>query len=57
MINKLVRKFKATVSNIHWPSKEEVVRDTVYVMVTTAILSLLILGWTTGIDAIIGLFV
>ena len=56
-MSKLIQKFKATVSNIHWPSKEEVVKDTVYVMVTATVLSFLILGWTTVIDLVIGLFV
>lgn len=50
-------KIKAAVSGIHWPSKKEVIRDTIYVMCTTVVLSLLIMGWTTLIDLVIGLFI
>ena len=56
-MTKIIQKIKASTKGIHWPSKKEILTDTVFVMSVATTLSLLIVGWTSVVDLIIGLFI
>lgn len=47
---KVFQKTKAVIQEIHWPGKKEVAANTLLAVLTTLILSLLIMVWTSGID-------
>jgi len=49
----MLSKIKNTVREIHWPSRKELIGDTIFTIVTTIILSLTVSMWTTGIEYIV----
>lgn len=49
---KFIGKIKNSVSGIHWPSRKEIVSDTLFTVMTTVVLVLLVYGWTSGIEHI-----
>ena len=49
----IIKKAKVTLKEIHWPTKKEVIMDTLFTVIVTIILSLVILLWTSSIDAIV----
>lgn len=55
MVNKMIKKIKSNIKEIHWPTKKEVVVDTVFTLLSTTILTVLIMFWTMGIDKIVQL--
>ena len=52
MKNRLI-KAKNSIKEIRWPSKKEVLSDTVITVLTTAILSSLISVWVLGIETVV----
>ena len=49
-------KFKdlvSTLKDLHWPSKKEVTLDTLYVVISATILSLMIFGWNACIEWVV----
>lgn len=53
MIKKLIGKLKHSVNGIHWPSKREVVSDTLFTVSVATVLSLMIVGWAYLIDCVV----
>jgi preprotein translocase SecE subunit len=49
----IIRKTKIILKEINWPTKKEVITDTLFTLGVTVVLSLLILLWTSGIDKMI----
>ena len=43
----------ATLKDLHWPSKKEITLDTLYVVITGVILSMMILGWNSCIESVV----
>ncbi len=49
----VIKKIKSSFKGINWPKPKDVVSDTTFSVVTTAILSLLVYLWINGIDIIV----
>ena len=53
---KLIRKIKATIKSISWPSFKMILKDTALVVVVAGLISLVILGLSFGVDKIFFMF-
>lgn len=53
---KLIKKLKATVKSISWPSFKMILKDTALVVVVAGLISLVILGLSFGVDKIFFMF-
>lgn len=56
-MTKLIEKTKKTIKSVHWPSKKEVCADTLFTVITTVVLSVMIMLWTSGIDKVVNMIV
>ena len=52
-MGKIVSKIKNSIGSISWPSKKEVVSDTIFTIIVAAVFSTLILLWTGCIDTLV----
>lgn len=54
---KFLRKVKAHIKEIHWPSKKSTIADTAFTIITTVILSVMIFGWVSALEQLFNLVV
>lgn len=53
---KFIKRLKATIKSISWPSFKTILKDTTLVVVVAALISMVIFGLSFGIDKIILMF-
>lgn len=49
----LIKKAKASIGKIHWPSAKEIVIDTAFTVIVASVLAVLISLWLSGIEIIV----
>ena len=49
----MLENFKKNVAQIHWPTKSAILKRTCICVVTAAVLSTVIAGWTTCIEYVV----
>lgn len=48
----LIAKIKNSAHGIHWPSRKEIVSDTLITVSTSVVLALLLYGWNSAIEQV-----
>jgi preprotein translocase SecE subunit len=56
-MGKLIRRSLNSIKGVHWPTRKEVIFDTLLTVCTTAVLAVMVGAWTHAIEYIVDLVV